>query len=650
MRFSENGYYIEKYVKCGNCGLLVYGPGIPGTRRGKKVVFCGDWCVQWAALTENGMPTTRLPIVHPKLPVELKAAPLPPRSGAPDMVMMNILDSTMVSICREMGILLMKTSYSTIFNEGLDFTCALADTKGDMIACAEFCPTMIGGMPLLIKTCAEEIPFESLSEGDVIVHNDPYRGGLHVPEHTFFKPFFVDGELMGFAVCIGHIAEIGGSVPGAFCGEATEIFHEGLRIPPVKIQKAGKDVDEVWKLMLANVRTPRQNYGDLRAMISSVGLGADRIAQIVRKYGKDVFRRTCEDLMDYSERRMRAEIAEFPDGNYAFEDSIENDGIDAKAFTVAVDIHVQGDEVVADFSRSSPQAKGPINATLGVTIGATYNGLLHITDPTIPKNSGCFRPIRVVAPPAMVTNVDYPGPLVAGNTETHPRLACIVIGAMAACVPERVMASESCTGTNFVFGGNHPEYEEYFACYDIMSGGWGGRFGADGNNCVISINGNCRFNPTEVFETRFPLRVEDCELTPDSGGAGKWRGGLGYSRTLLVTEVPITGSQCADHHVVKPWSLFGGQPGGTGATLIRKKGTGEWLTVSQLFNKSSTSKYSNVQFEPGDEIKLRTPGGGGYGNPLERDRQMVSDDVRAGFVTPDAAARFYGMPKAKAAE
>ena len=169
------------------------------------------------------------------------------------MVMMNILDSTMVSICREMGIMLMKTSYSTIFNEGLDFTCALADAKGDMIACAEFCPTMIGGMPLLIKTCAQEIAFDTLSEGDVIVHNDPYRGGLHCPEHTFFKPFFVDGELMGFAVCIGHIAEIGGMVPGAFCGEATEIFHEGLRVPPVKIKKAGKDVDEVWKLLLANV-------------------------------------------------------------------------------------------------------------------------------------------------------------------------------------------------------------------------------------------------------------------------------------------------------------------------------------------------------------------------------------------------------------
>jgi len=629
MRFSENGFYIEKYLKCANCGVLVYGAGV----KKERVLFCSDWCVEWAALRERTAGHIRLPI---------EAAQRPQRQAPQDMVMMKILDSTMVSICREMGILLMKTSYSTIFNEGLDFTCALADTKGDMIACAEFCPTMIGGMPLLIKTCAQEIPFDTLEEGDIIVHNDPYRGGLHCPEHTFFKPFFVDGELMGLAVCIGHIAEIGGMVPGAFCGEATEIFHEGLRVPPVKIKKAGKDVEEVWKLLLANTRTPRQNYGDLRAMIGSVDLGVSRIAEIVKKYGKAVFTETCEDLKDYAERRMRAELGSFPDGKYSFEDVIENDGIENKKYTVAIDIHVNGDELVADYSRSSGQAKGPINATLGVAIGAVYNGILHITDPSIPKNSGAFRPIRVVSPPNKVTNVDYPGPLVAGNTETHPRLANITIGAMGACVPERVMASESCTGTNFVFGGNHPEYDEYFACYDIMSGGWGGRFGHDGNDCVIAINGNCRFNPTEVFETRFPLRVEDCEMVMDSGGAGKWRGGLGYRRTLLATEVPITGSQCSDRHEVKPWAIFGGEPGGNGGTLIKKAGHNDWQTVKELYGKVSSSKYANITFEPGDRIMLTTPGGGGYGKPAERDPAAVAEDVAEGYVSRAAAKDIYG--------
>src|SRR4051812_19423052 len=289
MRFSENGFYIEKYVKCACCGLLVYDEGLPGTRHGKPIVFCSEWCREWAALRDGGNGDASLKLPEPARVPRTANTP-------PDLVMMSILDSTMVAICREMGILLMKTSYSTIFNEGLDFPCALADAKGDMIACAEFCPTMIGGMPLLIKTCAQEIPFDTLEEGDIILHNDPYRGGLHCPEHTFFKPFFSGGKLLGLAVCIGHIAEIGGMVPGAFCGEATEIFHEGLRVPPVKIKKAGVDVDEVWKLLLANTRTPRQNYGDLRAMIACVDLGVERIQQIVRKYGKDVFRQTCEDL------------------------------------------------------------------------------------------------------------------------------------------------------------------------------------------------------------------------------------------------------------------------------------------------------------------------------------------------------------------
>jgi len=560
-----------------------------------------------------------------------------------DMVTMNVIDSTMVSICREMGITLMKTSYSTIFNEGLDFTCALADDKGDMIAVAEFCPAMIGGMPLLIKTCAEEFPIESLDEGDVLIHNDPYRGGLHVPEHTLFKPFFHDGKPFGYLVCIGHVAEVGGMVPGGFAGEATEIFHEGLRVPPVKIKKAGKDVDSVWKLMLANVRTPRHNYGDLRAMIGALDLGEQRMKALLEKYGTQTFKSTCHDLMEYSERRMRSEIEAFPDGHYTFEDTVENDGIEDKSYLLHVDVYVQGDEVVADFSGSADQARGPINATLGVTWSATYNAMFHMTDPSIPKNSGCFRPIRIVAPPNNVTNVDYPAPEVAGNTETHPRLAAIVIGALSQCMPERAMASESGTGGNFVFGGYHPEHDEYFACYDLMSGGWGGRSYADGNDCVIAINGNCRFNPVEVFETRFPFQVEDFAMTPDSGGAGTYRGGLGYHKTLRATTTEITASQCTDRHQVKTWALFGGKEGGNGATLIQQKDRDDWRPVTEAFGKMSSSKYSNITLKPGDRVRLAVSGGGGYGNPAEREPRLIEEDLKEGYITPEGARKNYGV-------
>jgi 5-oxoprolinase (ATP-hydrolysing)/N-methylhydantoinase B len=642
MRFSDNGLYVEKYLKCENCGALLYGG--KSHRVGGKL-FCSEWCIDWLQ-AKSGDEVKGLISHSPAKTADDS------RTQQPDLVMMNILDSTMISICREMGILLMKTSYSTIFNEGLDFTCALADAKGDMIACAEFCPSMIGGMPLLIKTCAQEIDFSQLKEGDVLLHNDPYRGGLHCPEHTFFKPIFIEGDLHGFAVCIGHIAEIGGMAPGAFCGEATEIFHEGLRVPPVKLVRAGEEVDDIWKLLLANTRTPRQNYGDLKAMIASVDLGCDRMVSLIRKYGQEVFKQTCEDLMDYAERRMRAELSEIADGSYAFGDFVENDGITSKRFAINVDIHIAGDQVVADFSRSDKQARGPINATLGVTTSAVYNGLFHVTDPSIPKNSGFFRPIKVIAPPGTITNVNYPGPLVAGTTELHPRLANIVIGAMSQCVPHRAMAAEGSTCTNFVFGGDHPEYDEYFACYDLMAGGWGGRYGHDGNDCVIPINGNCRFNPTEVFETRFPLRVETCEMITDSGGAGEFRGGLGYRRQILVTEVPITASQCTDRHEMTPYPLFGGKPGGNGGTIVQKHHEDVWKTVPEHYGKVSSSKYANVVFEAGDRILLTTPGGGGYGDPLKRSREKVEDDLREGYISERAAREFYNydIPTRSAAE
>ncbi|ACM39442.1 MULTISPECIES: hydantoinase B/oxoprolinase family protein [Rhizobium/Agrobacterium group] len=640
MRFSENGYYIEKYLKCANCGQLLY--GVSDERlHGGHTLYCSEWCESWDGMRADRSARALLPF-EPSAPVASTSTRLAPL----DPVTMNILESTMVSVCREMGILLMKTSYSTIFNEGLDFTCAFADKDGEMIAVAEFNPAMIGGMPILMKSCAQEIDFDTLEEGDVILHNDPYRGGLHLPEHTFFKPVFIDGELVGFAVCIGHVAEIGGMVPGAFAGEATEVFQEGLRVPPIKIKKAGKDVDEVWKLLLANVRTPRQNYGDLRAMIASVDLGVDRLTAVIRKYGKDVFKQTCLDLMDYSERRMRAEIASFDDGMYSFEDTVEDDGITAQSYKVAVDVFVQGDEFIADFRRTAKQARGPINATYGVTTSATYNAVLHMTDPSIPKNSGCFRPIKVVSPPGTVANVDFPAPEVAGNTETHPRLAGIVIGAMATCAPERVMAAEAATGTNFVFGGHHPDYDEYFACYDIMAGGWGGRSGFDGNNCNIAINGNCRFNPTEVFETRFPIRVENCELITDSAGAGEYRGGLGYERTLLMTDVAITGSQCTDRHTIRPWALFDGKEGDNGATHVLKASSTEWQNVKEAYGKRSTSKYANIRFEPGDRIRLRTPGGGGFGAPTARAKDAIERDVAEGFVSIEAAEQIYGWTKA----
>ena len=563
-----------------------------------------------------------------------------------DMVTMSIIDSTMTAICREMGITLMRTSYSTIFNEALDFTCALASPDGEMIAQAEFCPSMIGGVPLLVRSCVLEIPLDEWEPGDVVVHNDPYRGGLHSPEHTLIQPVFVEDELMAFAMTIGHLVEIGGMVPGAFAGEATEIFHEGLRVPPVFIKKRGEDIEEVWKLLLANVRTPRFNYGDLRALIAGTDVGVRQLGAMIEKYGKEHFLRNTADLLDYSESRMRAEIAAIPDGKYTFSDEVEDDGIENVPYTINVAVHVHGDEVVVDYTGTSLQAKGPINATLGVSYSAAYNGMLHVTDESIPTNSGCFRPIRVVSPPGTLLNVDYPAPEVGGNTETHCKIAGAVIGALSPALPDRTMAAEGATHTNFVFGGTDEESGEAFVCYAIELSGWGGRNFADGNDATDSINGNCRVIPVEVFETRFPMQCESYKMVEDSGGAGRHRGGLSTQRTLKSLDTVITGSQMSDRHHNRAWGLYGGQSGGTAGTWHMAANTVEWRTIDDAFNKVSPSKWSNVPIAPGDRIRFQTPGGGGWGEPSERAQEAVAEDLAEGYISRKTAREVYGLEAA----
>ena len=559
-----------------------------------------------------------------------------------DMVTMNIIDSTMVSICREMGITMMKTSYSTIFNEGLDFTCGLGNTRGDLIGVAEFNPSQIGGLPLVLQTSAQEIPHDEVEEGDVIVHNDPYRGGMHTPEHTFIKPVFYRGELMGYAVAIGHVAEVGGMVPGGFAGEATEIFHEGMRVPPVKIKERGQDVVEVWKLMLANYRTPRANYGDFRALISAVDVGAARLTALIEKYGPETFRQTADDLMDYAESRMRAELKAFPDGVYSFADYMEDDGIEDRPYKIHVDVHVQGDEVVVDYGGSDEQARGPINAVLSVAWSSAYNAILHLTDPSIPKNSGCFRPIKIVAPGGSMVNADYPATCVGGNTETHIRIAYTIIAALAQCVPDRAFATDAGTHSNFLFGATDPRSGDYVVCYDFTCAAWGGRPFADGNEVINCINGNSRMVPIEVFEVRYPWLVEEYALQPDTAGPGRYRGAHALAKVLRCMDTEITVSSVSDRHKMRPWGLLGGGPGATGGLFYQGAGENGWRPFTEAFGKTSPSKFANATIGPGDRVRLIAPGAGGYGPPEERDPAAVQMERLTGKFSDAYVEAYYG--------
>jgi N-methylhydantoinase B len=641
VRFASNRFYIEKYVKCANCGVLVYDEGVRASANGRDAIYCSDWCVDWQTRRATQSGFFALPLPAGATPRWQFGDTAEDSDGRTDLVTLKIIEGNLASICRDMGITVMRTAYSPIFSESLDFTCGLFDVNGDMIAVGDFNPSMIGGMPLIIKTVVQEIPVEEIEEGDVLVHNDPYRGGMHTPEHTFFKPIFVEGELMGFAGAIGHVGEIGGMVPGSFFAEATEIFAEGLRVPPVKIRVRGKDNADVWRLLLANVRTPRENHGDYRALMAGVDLGERRAAELIRKYGKDTYRRTTHDLLDYSEARMRAEIRAIPDGKYSFEDYMEDDGIRNEPLKIHVDLYVQGEEIVADFSGTSLQARGPINTPLSIPQAATYNALLQLSDLSLPKNSGCFRPIRVVVPPGTLLNVDYPAPSVGGNTECHPRIVYVVLGALAPAIPEQAPAADGGTWSNFLFGGVNPETGDYITCYDIHTVGWGGRRGADGNDAVGSMNGNCRTIPVEVYETRYPWLVEELTLIADSGGAGQFRGGLGTRKIVRCTGGEITVSHVGDRHKLAPWGLFGGLAGSKASTLIQRAGSRAWQTAIDAFGKVSPSKFANVTIREGDRIRISTPGGGGWGDPARRDRAKLRDDVRDGYVSDGAAERDY---------
>lgn len=565
-----------------------------------------------------------------------------------DQVTLTVIDNYLATTCREMGLAMMRTAYSPMFNESLDFSCVLFDKRGRMIAQAEFCPSQIGTIKFTVEWMIDELGADVYRPGDVIVMNDPYRGSGHIPEHTLLKAVFHEGEIVAFVANCAHLAEPGAKAPGGLAGDATDIFQEGLRLPPLWLQREGEDQEDVWKILFANHRTPKVTYGDLMAMIGSLTVAERRLTSLIETYGLDTFRTATEDLIRIAERRMAEEISQIPDGEYAFSDVIEDDGVVEGDYTIRCDVVVDGDAVTCDFTGSSPQAAGPMNATYAVTASAVYNAFLHITDPTIPRNQGCYRPINIVAPPGTIVNCEFPAALVGGNTEVSPRITDIIFGALADALPDRIPASLGGTSCCFLFGGAHPDTGELYSHFHFEGIGWGGRPGKDGNSQIIVINGNCRNTPVEVFESRYPIRVESYRLLEDSGGPGRNRGGLGMERILTIDADEITVSALFNRMLVDPFGLHGGRPGRNSGIYVRPAGAGEWRTFSEVFGTMSPSKFSNVVLRRGDQVRLVAPGGGGLGDPLDREPERVLADVAEGLVTPAAAGDSYGVEVARA--
>ncbi len=554
-----------------------------------------------------------------------------------DPVRLEIFKHLFAAIAEEMGTVLRKASYSPNIKERRDFSCAVFDGQGRMIAQAAHIPVHLGSMPLSVKAAVEHFA-GGLQPGDVVVLNDPFRGGTHLPDITMVSPVFfttehivplgddksmeknkrfsvdsvnsvVNKSLIGFVASRAHHADVGGMTPGSM-PVGREIFQEGLIIPPVKLVKAGQMDQGILELILANVRTPQERRGDLSAQIAANQRGAERWVEMVTRYGRDEMTVAEEQLLAYTERMTRRLIESLPEGVYRFTDQLDDDGVIDRPVPITVAVTIRGDSAKVDFTGSASQQAGSVNAVYAITLSAVYYVFRCLLGLDVPNNAGCLAPIEVIAPPGTVVNALSPAPVAGGNVETSQRIVDVLLGALAQACPGKVPAASQGTMNNVTIGGQTSLSHSGrgiggegrpFAYYETIGGGMGARPNSDGPSAVHSHMTNTLNTPIEALEYAYPLRVLRYEIRKGSGGDGKFRGGDGIIRELQVlTDCQVT--LLSERRKYPPYGLDGGEPGKTGENILMRGG--EEITLP---GKGS------VDLRSGDVLSIRTPGGGGYG-------------------------------------
>ena len=549
-----------------------------------------------------------------------------------DLVTVEVIHGALTYTTEEMGIVLRNSAYSPNIKERMDFSCTIFDQKARLAAQAEHIPVHLGSMGLAVKKGLEKLD-EPLENGDMLLFNDPYISGTHLPDITLITPVFYKDEIIAYLANKAHHSDIGGKTPGSMAGDATEIYQEGLIIPPVKFVKKGKIDKEIAGILMSNVRTPKIRMGDLRAQIAANKLGQKRILQLAERYGSTVLCEAMEEIMSYSERRMRNEIKKMPEGSYSAEDFLESTGTTEKPVKIKVTITLKDENLKIDYNGTDPQVEGPVNAVLGVTLSGVYYVLKCVTDPSIPMNDGCYRPVDVYVPEGTLLNPSPPAAVAGGNVETSQRNVDVLLKAFAQIVPERVCAACQGTMNNIAVGGIDKRNGQQWTFYETIAGGYGGRKGMDGVDAIHSHMTNTMNTPIEAIETIYPIRFLKYELRMDSGGAGKWRGGVGLERSWMLLADSATLSIMAERTKFAPWGLYGGKEGAKGEFyIVRADGTHVKL-------KSKCT----VKMKKGDVFVVKTPGGGGYGVPIERDPSLVLEDVLNGLVSLESAKNEYGV-------
>ena len=556
--------------------------------------------------------------------------------SAVDSFTAEILRSYLVSAVREMVATTTRTAYSTCFAHGEDFTCALFDADGRMFAQDQGVPVHAGSLDDAVRhVIAQAGP---VAPGDVFLHNDPYNGGTHQADGLICRPIFAGGTLLGFAANRGHWMDIGGMAPGGWSGAAVDVIQEGITIPALRLVRAGAMQEDIRALLLRNVRLPEQLWGDIQAQIASSIVAERRIEALVERHGLEGFRAAVESAVTYTRRRFATALDAIPDGVAEAVDHIEDDATGGGPYEMRVRITKRDGHVTLDFTGTASQAQAPINSTLACTKAAAIAALIAVCDPDVPINHGMLEFVTVVAPAGTLVNPVFPAPTFGATADPVDRVSETVLRALAVLVPERVPAGSYATGNNATGGGIGPDGRP-FLWYSYQSGGCGGRHGRTGNAAEWHLMANSKNESMEVWEARYPLEFLSYELVQDSGGPGRWRGGLGTERRLRVL-ADTRLSAISDHHREGPHGVDGGHAGLPNGFFVERDG--ERSTVGERFGLLSPSKFSNVPLRPGDVFVSRQAGGGGYGDPAERSRDEVRRDIAAGYVSPEAARASYG--------
>ncbi|HEX3884425.1 MAG TPA: hydantoinase B/oxoprolinase family protein [Stellaceae bacterium] len=553
-----------------------------------------------------------------------------------DPITLEILSEGLISVVREMRATVFRTARSVAIYEAKDFSCGLFDPDTQVVAQSEDIGAHVVPLPWSVKFAMEDFAGD-LAPGDVIVLNDPYRGGTHLNDVTLIYPVFAGGKLIFFPAVREHWADVGGAVPGSLSGTATEIYQEGVRIPPIKLVEAGKINKAAMDLILSNMRVPDERLGDFHAGMAACRTAEKRINELVARHGTETLLECVRINLDRSEARMRAQIALLPDGEFHYEDYLEtfgDQGLDP--LLLPLKLTIAGDTLTADFTGASPQVPVPVNSTLAVTAASVFITLKSALDPTAALNHGSFRPVEVIAPEGTIVNVRHPAPA-GSHGEIRKRVVATMLGALSQIVPDLISGDIHRTSFHNLIGGIHPRTGKEYVHYEWSSGGNGAFAEDDGASAMATIDWGdlTTVQPSEVLETRFPLVVEWSRLGTDSGGDGAHRGGLGMRRALRLREGNATYSLLSDGAVVPPFGVLGGESAAPVDSFVMRDG--------REIRFAHPGKVGGFALREGDTVTLQSAGGGGYGDPIGRPAEAVAEDVREGYVTAVHAREMYGV-------